>query len=134
MDILEKFSLRKIWGMKLENCNLEVVRWEHKIPKDMEYLLSGGKYIWNIYCYIFPGHSLFNQSEKEEIFDCPIEFHGGCTYVRWNRNFENEITCKCYGNDYNHYGDEYLSNIQNIEDNYKLLNDVDDLINKLGGK
>jgi hypothetical protein len=94
-----------------------------------------GRFVWNVYCYIYPKHPLFDKLDKEDIFGCPIDnFHGGCTYSRWARKPDGEITCKQYGCDYNHYQDEHFTFIENPEYATTVFADAEALFNELEGQ
>jgi len=94
--------------------------------------LDTGRFVWNVYCYIYPKHSLFNKLEKEDMFDCPIEnFHCGCTYAKWYRNEKGEVTCKSYGCDYNHLYDERFTFIENSERATQVFCDAEALFKEL---
>ena len=64
--------------------------------------------VWNLYCYIYKDHPLFNLIDKngdtmQDIFD-KIRMHGGCTFFKPHINADGEVVCYEIGCDYNHYG------------------------------
>ena len=121
---------RETWSKKGNNFALEIVRWQH--PNYINGKEYGVKYVWNIYCYIYPKHRLFDELKIEDIEGgYSFNFHMGCSFCKWSRNKQRKVECKQYGCDYAHYGDEEFDTIKNIEDNYVIQNDAEDLFNEL---
>jgi hypothetical protein len=137
MNRLNDYTHKEIWSRRGKDFLIEVVRWEtlteekYKKIKEEGYAFNG-RFVWNIYCYLYPKHKKFNLPENEEYGECPINsFHYGCTYVNWHRKADGTITSKQYGNDYNHYGDECFTYIEKPEDAYTIFNDADELFEEL---
>jgi len=125
---LKKYKYKEIWGRREDDFFIEVVRW------NSEDILEGEISIWNIYCYIYPSHKLFNELTDESIFGAEIlNFPGRCAYCRFHRNTNGEIASKQYGNDYNPIWDEEIRKINNPEEAYEVFNDAEDLYNFLKG-
>lgn len=135
--MLSDYRRKEVWAKRGKDFLIEVVRWEtvtEEQYKDMraEGLAFNGRFIWNIYCYLYPNHRMFNLPKNETYGECPINsFHGGCTYVRWHRKADGEITAKAYGCDYNHYQDEHFTYIEKPEDAYEIFGDAKELFKEL---
>ena len=139
--MLGKYTHKETWSRRGKDFLIEVVRWETinasklleikaKIPS-----YDTGRFIWNVYCYIYPKHPLFNKPQTEDMFDCPVKsLNCGCTYARWSRDKDGEIQCKQYGSDYVHIWDEGMDKIENPEYAYRVFNDAEDLFNELEGE
>lgn len=137
MNRLNDYTHKEIWSRRGENFLIEVVRWEKMTQEKYEELrktidLIDGRFVWNVYCYIYPKHRLFNDCENEDMCDCPINnFHCGCTFANWHIKADGTITAKQYGSDYNHYQDERFTYIEKPEDAYVIFNDADELFEEL---
>lgn len=129
MDYLDKYMHKEIWTRRGKNFCIEVIRWEVKGWKTTEY-------IWNVYCYIYPGHKLFDKLTEENICGGRIinNFHKGCTYCMWHRDAEGNILSKQYGSDYNHYDDDEFLKTKNPENAYKVFMDAEDLFEELSAE
>jgi len=123
-EALEKYSHKETWSRRGKDFNIEVTRWEY--PSSDE-----PRYVWNVYCYIYPKHKLFGVPKDEGMGDCPINnLHCGCTFVRWHRD-KDEVISKQYGSDYSHIWDEAMDKIKDPGDAYNVFNDAEDLFNEL---
>ena len=135
--MLNKYAHKETWSRRGKDFLMEVVRWETMPKEKYEELkakcsLDEGRFIWNVYCYIYPPHPLFNKAEKEDIYDCPIDnFHGGCTFSKWHMGTDSGITSKQYGCDYNHYRDDRFTHIENPERAYEVFADAEELFKEL---
>jgi hypothetical protein len=133
--MLKNYTQKAIWIRKGENFLIEVVRWEKMTQEVHEEMrrkigLDDGRFVWNIYCYIYPKHRLFNEILQEE--DCPINcFHGGQTLAHWHIKADGTVTAKQYGCDYAHWGDEHFSFMEQPEEATEIFNDAEDLFNIL---
>lgn len=131
-----QYTHKETWSRRGKDFLIEVVRWEtmteeiyKKLQKDIG--LNNGRYVWNIYCYIYSKHKLFDAILGEEYEDCPVPFHGGCTLSQWNRKQDGTVTSKQYGCDYNHYQDEHFTFIEKPEEAYEVFNDAEEIFNEL---
>lgn len=137
MDYLKEYKHKETWGRRGNNFYVEVVRWEiMSAEKFDEYKQKWGsdtgRFVWNVYCYLYPNHPLFNASEKEDMFDCPVNsFHGGSTFAEWYRKEDGTVSCKKYGCDYNHYQDEDFTHMESPNDAYEVFMDAENLFNEL---
>jgi len=79
---------------------------------EARYWISHGQNKYNVYIYLFPEHPLFAEC-REEIWGCPdgLTLHWGSTYCEWIRDKDGVVTCKSYGSDYAHSGDNYENEI-----------------------
>lgn len=129
MNYLNKYMHEEKWIRRGEHFCIEVIRWEIKELETIEY-------IWNVYCYIYPGHKLFDRLLEEDISDGRIikSFHKGCTYCMWYRAAKGNVLSKQYGSDYSHYGDDEFLRIKNPEDAYEVFIDADKLFKELSVK
>ena len=128
---------KEVWGRMGKDFYIEVVRWESMTAEEYESMRErgmafNGRFIWNIYCYLYPDHPRFNLAKEEDMCDCPINsFHYGCTYAKRNRSIDGTVICKRYGNDYNHYGDDHFTYIEKPEDAFQIFSDADELFEEL---
>lgn len=98
-----------------------------------------GKWNWNVYANIFESHELFNDPKKAYE---SLPFNGGCTYDRlvsytpsgadtYNDRSSKTLTL---GSDYAHIHDDYDNHPSPFESiPYKVMNDVNELVEALGG-
>ena len=122
---LKKYTHKETWSRRSEDFTVEVARWEDESP-------DGTKYKWNVYCYIYPKHKLFEVPKEESMCDCPINnLHNGCTLARWHTDGSGKVTSKQYGSDYSHIWDEGMEKIKEPEDAQSVFNDAEDLFNEL---
>jgi hypothetical protein len=134
---MKNYKHKETWSRRGNNFLIEVTRWESMDKERYERLkkeigLLTGRFVWNVYCYIYPKHPFFNKSKTEDIFDCPVEnLHYGCTFAHWHNNKDGEVVCKQYGSDYGHYTDGEFAKIENPEDAYVVFNDAEDLFKEL---
>ena len=135
--MLKEYIHKETWSRRGKDFLIEVVRWE-TIPKEkweemrLRVGLDTGRFVWNVYCYIYPKHPLFSKFEKEDMFGCPIEnFHCGCTFAKWYRDEKSEVTCKTYGCDYNHLHDERFTYIEKPEMAISVFCDAEALFKEL---
>ena len=140
MNDLTKYGHKEEWSRRGKNFTMQIVRWETMSEESFNKMnldigTYTGRYVWNVYFYLFPKHRLFAETIEDDMNDCPVNnLHYGCTFSRWHYNEDGEITAKQYGCDYNHYTDERFSFIKNIEDAYEIFNDAEDLFNELEGE
>jgi predicted NBD/HSP70 family sugar kinase len=147
MDILKEYKHKEIWIKHGKDFAVEIVRWS-MLPEDKYVEMkekipfySQGNYVWNIYCYIYPKHKLFDTLKEEDIYGGrDLYFHGGSTYCQWHRDREGNLQSKQYGCDYNHWGDEEYTHIKNwrnvpikrqIESEFKIPTFVENNINAM---
>jgi hypothetical protein len=139
-NFIKQYKHKETWSRKGENFLIEVVRWETMTKEVYEQLkkehsIDTGRFVWNVYCYLYKDHPKFNDSNTEDIFDCPVQnLNCGCTYVNWARNSDGEVVCKQYGSDYQHIWDDGFDKIEDPEDAYKVFNDAEDLFKELESK
>jgi hypothetical protein len=135
--MLTNYTHKETWSRKGKDFLVEVVRWERMTEEQCKKMREtigdiGGRFIWNIYCYIYPNHRLFDAIKEESIFECPVNnLNSGCTFARWHINQKGEVMSKQYGCDYNHYDEEHFTYIEKPDDAYVVFNDAEDLFNEL---
>lgn len=91
---------------------------------------------WFIYAYIYPKHPLAGKITSNEIFQdslMSLPLHGGCSYVNHNCSIDGKINSIKIGCDYQHYGDEYYSDIS-VDDPKVFFVDALRLFDALSGK
>ena len=115
---IEKYQYKEEWERRSKLFVIVVCRWSY---------VGSRKNNWNIYCYIFPEHPLFKTLIESTVYSPPIDFHGGCTYFKWFRNEQGEVTSKQYGCDYSHYGDESFDNYMTPEQASEVFYDAEEL-------
>jgi hypothetical protein len=135
MEILKNFTHKETWSRRGKDFLIEVVRWESMTEETYNRIkneigLDNGRYVWNIYCYIYPKHRLFEGISGEG--DCPVNvFHGGCTFEKWNTKLNGEVTSKQYGCDYNHYGDDGYTWMETPMQAITIFNDAQEIFEEL---
>lgn len=135
--MIKDYKHKEIWCRRGKDFQIEIVRWETMSEEQYNKMKSigaafNGRFIWNVYCYIYPNHRLFNVPKEEDLCDCPVNnLHGGCTFAQWHRNTEGNIMSKQYGSDYNHYHDEHFTYIERPEDAFEVFNDAQELFEEL---
>lgn len=109
MDFDKKIS----WSHREKGYTIEIAVWR---SQGLPNIGVPAENHWALYAYIYNTHKLFQTlPESEDIFDCPIEFHGGCTFAKMIRGKDGEIRTKQFGCDYSHYGDKYFMEHTNME-------------------
>jgi hypothetical protein len=138
--MLKNYKRKEVWSRGGKDFLIEVVRWETITEEKLKEIQSKipsyneGRFVWNVYCYIYPKHPLFIKLDTEDMFNGRIEnFHGGCTFSKWHRSADGEITAKQYGCDYNHYQDDRFTHIENPERAYVVFHDAEALFKELTG-
>ena len=122
---MDKYSHKETWSRRGEDFNIEVTRWEYVSSE-------GPHYNWNVYCYIFPKHKLFDIPLTESMSDCPVNnLHCGCTLARWNKDASNEVMSKQYGSDYSHILDDGMERVKDPGYARNVFNDAEDLFQEL---
>ena len=121
-DKLEGYKEIQQWRKRGKDFLIEI---NHHVP----YLDNND---WNVYAYIYPDHNLFNNEKLgEDMFNAGgLPFHWGASYCKWHRNIKGDVTCKQYGSDYNHLGDDY-GKVNRLKDMHGLICDADRLFNYL---
>lgn len=120
---MNEYRYKEEWLKREKDFSISIHRWKH---------IGSNENIWNVYVHICPEHAMFDELQEE--YDCKnIEFHGGCTYVKWHRDENGKVTDKNYGCDYNHYGDDYFNDCEKLEDAHELLADVKEIMAVLKG-
>lgn len=98
-----------------KNFMVQISRWQFQQGSD--------KYNWNLYCYIYPDHPLFDTFQTEDYDQGSVQFfdwHGGATLMefcygrkKWNEKISAEDmphrTAVKIGCDYMHHGDDEFS-------------------------
>ena len=130
---MQDWTHKDTWRKTGENFVVEI---EHRtVPKD-ENNYNKGNDRWNVYAYIYPDHWLFPKFSGKSIWqpatDC-LPLHGGCTYLRYHYNSENECTSIQVGSDYNHDGDSCFTTFSTIEEARQVVEDAEALFLKLSG-
>ena len=102
---LEKYMKQSEWTRRSDKFAVELRHWSY----EDSWKPKGVNNVWNLYCYIYKDHPLFNLIDKDggtdqDIF-YKIEMHGGCTFFQ-PHTVEGEVRSYQIGCDYNHYGDE----------------------------
>jgi hypothetical protein len=88
-----KFDHSDHWSYRATLFAIEIIRW-NKSPRLEDQT-------WNLYIYIDKGHPMYEEAKSwEDAFDCTIELHGGCTYLK---QMGDHVKIGC---DYAHWGDE----------------------------
>jgi hypothetical protein len=135
--MLNNYKRKEVWVRNGKDFLIEVVRWETMTEEQYNKLkLVGatfnGRFVWNVYCYLYPNHRKFDLAKEEGYGDCPVNaLHYGCTFVKWHLKTDGTITSKQYGSDYNHYQDERFTYIEKPEDAYAIFNDAEELFEEL---
>lgn len=119
---------RKItWSHKGDGFAIEIVSWETQgLPK----FGISKETRWNLYAFVYGNHKRFKElPDKSNIFDCPIPFHGGCTYARMHKSDDMKIQSKQFGCDYSHYGDDYFTNDTTMDTiPLEIMRDAEELL------
>jgi hypothetical protein len=128
---MEEWKIKECWCKHIyidltQIANVEIVRWGRE-----------ENYCWNVYCYIFPTHSLFNKIKgyknyykHKELEKLP--FHGGITYgEKIKSNNTNKIVSIKIGSDYQHCDDNRFKKKVTREEAWEVFNDADILLKYL---
>lgn len=133
---INNYAQKEFWTRKGENFSIEIVRWDSKDAIwNNNNDISGYRKVnrWNVYCYIYPKHKLFDSLTEDICRDGIKNLHCGATYCHWDRDKDGVVHSKCYGSDYMHYRDCY-ENIDRIDGNWQVTKDAEDLFNELTEK
>lgn len=121
-----------LWVRQSSKFSVELKHWSYP-----DYFNDNEPHnVWNLYCYIYSDHPLFNLIDKngntsQEIFD-KIPFHGGCTFFQPHINsITGEVMSYQIGCDFNHHFDRVYTQLNAQEGEEYMLGIADVLFNHL---
>lgn len=125
---MKSWDKQESWFIKEKTFAVEIKRWSYKNTMKS----SGMNNIWHIYVYIYAKNKMFESiSSDEDIFNCPIDFHYGCTFKKVDYDKTGKAVNVKVGNDYMHYGDEEFEDCETLEDAWKVKLDAEEIFKTL---
>lgn len=127
---LNKYSKQSSWTRKCNKFAVELKHWSY----EDSYKSNGVNNVWNLYCYIYKDHPLFNLIDKDSDYDqdiCrKIPMHYGCSFFQ-RHIVEGEVRSYQIGCDYNHYGDQFYQDLSADDGDDYMIFHAENLYNLL---
>lgn len=102
---------------------------------DGEFVKTGRvEHKWCLYAYIFPKHPHFSKFEGDSMWQDASAFydwHCGCSYLEYHRDYKGEILSVQVGCDYNHLHDDHFLDMATKESARSVFGDADELFETL---
>lgn len=124
-----KWDRKEEWRKPGKDFLIVVSR--HEVQVDAFW--ADGPHRWAVYAYIYPAHPHFAKFEGPDMWQpaTDLEFHAGCSFLRYHHDETGKVTSVQCGADYHHLHDDRFTEMETPEEAYQVFNDATELFERL---